>query len=488
VIDLAGRLALPGFHDGHVHFAAGGLSLLDLDLRSARDEREFVARLAAACGQVPAGEWITGGNWDHENWSSHRLPTRALIDPVTPRHPVLVDRLDGHIALANSLALKLAGIDRTTPDPRGGEIVRDPASGEPTGLLKDSAYDLVGKVIPPVSSAKRRQAVERALAHAASLGVTSIADNTSAEDLAIYQELLRAGKLTVRIACWTSVEHGKALRELGIGAGFGSDWLRLGAVKLFADGSLGARSALFFDPYLDDPGNRGIPIQSRQELIEQIGAIDRAGQQAVVHAIGDQANCWALDAFAAAREANGHRDSRHRIEHAQVVRGEDLPRFPALGVIASIQPSHCVDDMRWADQRIGTRTANAYRCRSLLDSGIEVAFGTDWPVEPLDPRLGIYAAVTREFPSGGPAGGWHPAEKVSLAQAITAYTAGSARADFSESSLGTLAPGKLADLVVLDRDLFHLPPREILAAQVDLTVTGGRVVYERTATGRAVRR
>ncbi len=477
VIDLKGKLALPGFNDAHLHFANGGLYLLGIDLRPARDEKEFVGILKEYIYKIPKGEWISGGNWDHENWPSRKHPRKEMIDPITPGHPVLVSRLDGHMALANSLALKLAGITRDTPDPQGGEIVKDLKSGEPTGILRDTAMDLVGKVIPPLSRDKRERAIRAAMRHAQELGVTSVQDNSSAEDLAIYQDLLRKGELGVRVNAWRGADGWENFQRLGITAPYGDPFLRLGTVKLFVDGSMGAGTALFFAPYADDPATSGLPIHTQAELEALVGDADRAGLQVAAHAIGDKANAWMLAAFARARAENGARDARHRIEHSQVVRAEDVARFKELGVIASVQPSHCIDDMRWAGKRIGKRVEDAYRWASFLQAGVRLAFGTDWDVEPLDPRLGLYAAVTRELPGGGPAGGWHPEEKLSLATAIEAYTLGPAYAEFQENEKGSVEVGKLADMAVMAADLFSMPHKDILGTPVVMTILHGKVVF-----------
>lgn len=479
VIDLQGKLALPGFNDAHLHFANGGLYLLGIDLRPARDEKEFARILKDYIYKVPKGEWVTGGNWDHENWPSKKHPRKELIDAFTTEHPVLVSRLDGHMALANSLALKLAGITRGTPDPQGGEIVKDKKTGEPTGILRDNAMDLVGKVIPPLSREKRERAIRAAMRHAQEMGVTSVQDNSSAEDLAIYQKLLRKGELGVRINAWRGADGWSDFRRIGITAPFGDPFLRLGTVKLFVDGSMGAGTALFFAPYADDPAAVGLSIHTQSELNDLVKNVDRAGLQIAAHAIGDKANTWILDAFAKVRAASGGRDSRHRVEHAQVVRAADVARFRELGVIASIQPSHCIDDMRWAEKRIGARVRDAYRFASFLAVGVRLAFGTDWDVEPLDPRLGLYAAVSRELPAGGPAGGWHPEEKLKLAQAVEAYTLGSAYAEFQEQVKGSVQTGKLADLVVMEKNLFQIPQKDILSTPVALTVLNGKVVFKK---------
>ncbi|MBN2346651.1 MAG: amidohydrolase [Candidatus Aminicenantes bacterium] len=483
VIDLGGKLALPGFNDAHLHFANGGLYLLGIDLRPAKDENDFARLLKEYLRKIPEGEWVTGGNWDHENWPSKKHPRRELIDAFTPGHPVMVSRLDGHMALANSLALKLAGITRDTADPQGGEIVRDRKTGEPTGILRDKAMDLVDKVIPPLSRAQRERAIRAAMRHAQELGVTSIQDNSSAEDLRIYQDLLKRGELGVRVSAWRGIDGWADFQRIGLRAACGEPFLRLGTVKIFVDGSMGAGTALFFEPYADDPTTRGLPIHTQPELEALVRGADAAGLQVAAHAIGDKANAWILDAFAAARAANGDRDARHRVEHSQVVRSADVERFRELGVIASVQPSHCIDDMRWAEKRIGRRVGDAYRWRSFIETGVHVAFGTDWDVEPLDPRLGLYAAVSREFPAGGPAGGWHPAEKLSLEQAIEMYTLGSAYAEFQEDVKGSVTKGKLADLVVFERDLFGMAPREILTTPVAMTMLNGSIVFRRRGSG-----
>lgn len=479
VIDLQGKLALPGFNDAHLHFTSGGLYLLGIDLRPARDEKEFVSILKEYIYKVPKGEWITGGNWDHENWPSKKHPRKELIDAVSPDHPVLVQRLDGHMALANSLALKLAGITRDTPSPEGGEIVKDKITGEPTGILRDTATDLVGAVIPPLSREKRERAIRAAMRHAQELGVTSVQDNSSREDLEIYQELLKKGELGVRINAWRNADGWADFSRIGIQAAYGDPFLRLGTVKLFVDGSMGAGTALFFDPYADDPSTSGLPIHSQANLNELVRNADRAGLQIAAHAIGDKANAWILEAFARARKENGPHETRHRVEHAQVVRAQDLVRFRELGVIASIEPSHCIDDMRWAEKRIGARVADAYRFASFLKSGVRLAFGTDWDVEPLDPRLGLYAAVSRELPAGGPEGGWHAEEKLSMAQAIEMYTLGSAYAEFQEKVKGSVTTGKFADLVVMAANLFEISKKEILETPVAMTVLAGKIVFKK---------
>jgi len=479
VVDLAGRLLVPGFNDSHVHFLRGGFGLLSVDLRGSRDEEDMARRVGEYARTLLKGTWIQEGNWDHEAWPSKRLPTRRSLDAVTPDHPVLVSRLDGHMALANSLALRLAGITRDTQDPDGGAILRD-ESGEPTGILKDNAETLVDAVVPLPSREMNLRAARTALEEAARFGVTTIQDNSAVDALPTYQDLRAKGELTARMSVWRDLESLAPLEQAGVRTGLGDDWIRLGAIKILADGSMGSGTAAFFEPYADDPKTSGLLLHPVAELERAILRADAAGFQLAVHAIGDRANSLVLDAFEKAAQANPKRDRRFRIEHAQVVRASDLARYKALGVVASIQPSHCIDDMRWAEKRIGhERCRGAYRFKSFLDAGVRVAFGTDWYVEPLDPRLGLYAAVSRELPAGGPAGGWFPEEKIALEDAIDLYTRGSAYAELAEGDKGTLEPGKLADLAVFHRDLFRVPPREILETPVDMTVVGGRVVYER---------
>ena len=480
VIELRGRLVVPGFNDAHVHFLDGGFGLLSVDLRPAKDEADFARRLGEHAKTLPKGAWILQGTWDHQAWPSKAEPTRRLIDAVTPEHPVFVSRLDGHMALANSLALRLAGVTRETQDVEGGTIVRD-ADGEPTGLLKDNAMDLVSRAIPEPSREMNLRAARAALREAARVGVTTIQDNSSVDALPAYQELRARGELTARLYVWRYASPSlEPLKRTGVRTGLGDDWIRLGALKILSDGSIGSATAALFEPFADNPKSTGLLLYSPSELERLILEADAAGFQLAVHAIGDRANALVLDAFAKAVMTNGPRDRRFRVEHAQHVRAEDVERYRALGVVASVQPSHCIDDMRFVERHIGRqRLKDSYRWASFLKAGVTVAFGTDWFVEPLDPRLGLYAAVTREFTEGGPTGGFEPQEKVGLEEALDAYTRGSAYAEFAEQDKGTLAPGKLADLVVFERDLFRISPREILTSPVDLTLVGGRVVFER---------
>jgi predicted amidohydrolase YtcJ len=477
-IDAKGRLLVPGFNDAHVHLVSGAEELVGIDLRPARDERDFTHRIGTYVAGLPKGRWVQGGYWDHEAWPSKALPTRALLDPVTPEHPVFVQRLDGHMAVANGLAMKLAGVTHDTQSPDGGTIVKD-ASGEPTGLFKDNAMDLITRAIPPASLDETIDKARAALKHAASLGVTTIQDMTaSATELRAYNALRASGELTARI--YSIQNHGiEGLIDAGIATGFGNEWIRIGGQKLFADGSMGSGTAAFFEPYTDDPSTSGLLIHTPEALEKAIFAADAAGFQVIVHAIGDRANRMVLDVFEKLQRERGPRDRRARIEHAQVVTDSDRRRFRALGVIASIQPSHCIDDMRWAEKRIGKeRSRIAYNVKSFADAGARIAFGTDWYVEPLDPMLGLYAAVTRQYRDGTPAAGWFPAERITVAQAVEYYTLGSAYAEFADDRKGSITEGKLADLVLLSKDLFSIAPHEILDTKPVVTIVGGRIVYE----------
>jgi predicted amidohydrolase YtcJ len=478
VIDAEGRLIVPGFNDAHVHFIAGAEELVGVDLRPSRDEGDLAARLERYAATRPSGEWITGGYWDHEAWPGSKLPTRAAIDAVTPNHPVFVKRLDGHMALANTVAMRRAGISDEMPVPPGGAAVRD-ARGQLTGLFKDTAMDLVTGAIPPATLDTILQRARAALEHAAALGVTSVQDMTaSATELAAYEALYEAGELTTRISSIQMYEGERRLEKAG-NSGRG-DWLSSGGRKFFADGSMGASTAAFFEPYTDDPATSGLLIHDPDRLEQLIVDADAAGVQPVVHAIGDRANALVLDILERRYAARGiSRRWRPRIEHAQVVRPEDRARYRALGVVVSIQPSHAIDDMRWAEARIGTeRSAMAYNVRSFVDAGAHVAFGTDWFVAPLDPMVGLYAAVTRQFRDGTPPEGWFPDERITLVQAVDCYTRGSAHAQFAEDRKGTLKRGFLADFVMLSRNIFEIPAREILETRPVLTVVGGRVVFE----------
>jgi len=482
-IDLGGKLVLPGFNDAHVHFLDGGQNLASVQLRSARSEAEFRTRIAAFAARLPSGRWITGGDWDHENWSPARLPTRQLIDDVSAGHPVFVERLDGHMALANSLALKLAGITRDTPDPPGGTIVRD-ASGEPTGVLKDAAMGRVEQVLPAPTPDEAAEALRAAMRYAAENGVTSVQDMSAAPDtLRVYQTLLARGELTVRISGHQPLATWQHLAAVGLRAAFGGEKLHIGGLKGFADGSLGSTTALFFEPYLDAPNTSGlansemIPESKMQDHI--LGA-DRAGLQVAIHAIGDKANHLILGMYEEAERRDGPRDRRFRIEHAQHLRPDDIPRFARLRVIASMQPYHCIDDGRWAEKRIGPeRAKTTYAFRTLLDTGAVLAFGSDWPVAPMVPLMGIYAAATRRTLDGKHPDGWIPEQKITVAEAIRAYTMGSAYASFDEKIKGSVETGKLADMVVVSEDILGIPPAEIEKSRVEMTVFDGKVIYRR---------
>jgi predicted amidohydrolase YtcJ len=480
VIDVHGRRVLPGFNDAHVHFYSGGANLTGPQLRYTKSERELRDKLGAFAHQLPPGEWITGGTWDHENWSPARLPTRQLIDPVTKNWPVFVDRLDGHMSLANSLALKLAGVDKDTKDVPGGVIVRD-ENGEPTGILKDAAQELVQRVIPAPSQKQIRVAIRAAQDYANANGVTSVQDMSAAPDVfRAYQALLRSGELHVRISGHQPLPHWKNLEAVGLMAHFGSAYLHIGGLKGFADGSLGSTTALMFQPYLDAPNTSGIAsaeLVHPEQMEKNIEDADAAGLQIAVHAIGDKANHTILGFYEEAERKNGARDRRFRIEHAQHLLAADIPRFAQLHVIASMQPYHCIDDGRWAEKRIGPeRAKTTYAFRSLLDSGATLAFGSDWDVAPMSPLMGIYGAVTRRTLDGKHPEGWVPEQKITVEEAVRAYTMGSAYASFDENIKGSIEPGKLADLIVLSDDVFAIDPAKIADTRVEMTIFDGHIV------------
>jgi predicted amidohydrolase YtcJ len=410
------------------------------------------------------------------------LPTKELIDAATTNNPVFVSRLDGHMALANSLALKMAGVTRDTKDVDAGMIVRDSKTGEPTGLLKDAAMDYVDKFIPDHTFEEKLGAARAATDYAASLGVTSVQDMSTGADVGVYQTLLDGGELKTRIYGMTPLSRWERLGNAGIKAHFGSDMLRIGGLKAFSDGSLGSSTAWFFDPYVGEPDNRGLPgpdLFPEGIYLKRALAADKAGLQLITHAIGDHANSEVLDVYHKVAEVNGARDRRSRIEHAQHLRPADIARFGKQKVIPSMQPYHCIDDGRWFEGRIGAeRCKGTYAFRSLLDSGAILAFGSDWTVAPLDPMSGVYAAVTRRTLDGKNPNGWEPQQKISVQETLHAYTLGSAYAEFAENVKGSLTPGKLADIVMLDQDLFNIDPVDIVNTHALLTVVDGRVVYE----------
>lgn len=483
VIDAKTQMVLPGFNDAHVHFLSGGFQLASVDLRDANTPQEFADRIRDFAAKLPEGRWITGGDWDHERWPDANLPTKELIDRYTPNTPVFVNRLDGHMSLANSVALKLAGVTSATKDPDGGVIVRDPKTGEPTGVLKDAAQSFVWKVIPPSTLEEKLVAARAATNHAASLGVTSVQDMSAGVDVGVYQTLLERGELKTRIYAVWPLPSWDRLARTGIRAHFGSPMLRTGGLKGFSDGSLGSTTALFYEPYRDAPNTSGIPsgeMFPEGAMLERVRGADRAGLQVMIHAIGDRANEMILSVFAQVGKESGARDRRFRIEHAQHLRPQDIPRFARDKVIASMQPYHAIDDGRWAEKRIGKeRAKTTYAFRSLLDAGATLAFGTDWTVAPLDPMLTIYAAVTRRTLDGKNPNGWVPEQKISVEETVRAYTVGSAYAESQENEKGTITPGKLADLVILSRDIFKIDPKEIENVKVVMTILDGHIVYER---------
>ncbi|MEP6781795.1 MAG: amidohydrolase [Gemmatimonadaceae bacterium] len=477
VIDAQGAMVVPGFIDSHVHFLQGGLALGSVQLRDANTHAEFVKRVGKFAKNSKPGTWIERGDWDHELWGGE-LPTREWIDAVTPNNPVWINRLDGHTALANSLALQLAGISRSTTDVDGGTIVRD-ANGIPTGIFKDNAMPLVGRAIPAYTDAQWDDALNAAMSYVAEQGVTSVHNMGSWEELAVFQRAHAMNRLRTRLYAAVPLPSWKQLRDEIAQNGRGDQWLKIGALKAFVDGSLGSHTAAMFNEYDDVPGNTGLLVNDMKQLYTWTRDADAAGLQVVVHAIGDRANRIQLDIFERAGLANGVRDRRFRIEHAQHLAESDIARFGRLGVIASVQPYHAIDDGRWAERVIGAeRVKRTYAFNSLAKSGATLAFGSDWFVAPPKPLLAIYAAVTRRTLDGKNPNGWVPGEKVTVEQALRAHTLGAARAGFQEVEMGSIVMGKLADFAVIDRDITRAKPEEIAEGRVMMTVVGGRVVFD----------
>ncbi len=486
VLDAQGRRIVPGFYDSHIHLLGSGLRLSEVALKDAANEAEFGKRLQAFDRKLPRDRWLLGGEWDHDRTFGGRLPTAELIDKYVADRPVFLRRYDGHMAVVNTSALRLAGITAETAEPAGGVIYRKPGSRHPSGVLRDNAMSLVERLVPAPTEEQIIEAVRAALAEARQVGVTSAQDMGGSAGamrrrlFRLYQQLARQGQLTMRLDLRWPLADWRSLAMLGVEANYGDDWVRIGGVKGFVDGSLGSSTAKMFDSYRNEKGSTGVYVTPLNRLRESIEGADAAGLSIAVHAIGDRANAELLDIFAEVAKKNGPRDRRFRIEHAQHLRPRDYARFKELGVIASLQPYHAIDDGRWAEGRIGAeRCASSYACRSLLDAGARLAFGSDWSVAPLNPLLGIDAAVNRRTLDGKHPKGWFPQQKIGVAEAIAAYTLGSAYAAFQDKDRGSLEVGKLADFVVLSRDILADSERDRIAeTKVLATIVGGKVVHE----------
>lgn len=474
VVDLQGAFVVPGFVDGHVHFLLAAATLTPPDLRHTGSREEFARAVADAAGQLTAGDWMMGGSWDAELWGGE-LPTRQWVDAVTPHTPVALARLDQHMWLVNSLGLKLAGIDKNTPEPAGGRIIRD-ANGEPTGIVIDAAKNLVQRVIPPPSDAAVQKMMRAGIEHGLRNGVTQA--HSMGLDWDTHNALLRLraqGETDMRFFSFVPLSDWEKLAEIIKKDGRGDDWVRWGGLKALADGSLGSRTALFHRPYDDQPGTHGIRVNTLENLRQWVTQADQHNLNVSLHAIGDEANDDVLDLYRDIARANGPRDRRFRIEHAQHLTPSAIPRFAQQQVIASVQPYHAIDDGRWAIQRVGAeRLKGTYAFKSLIDSGAHVCFGSDWPVAPFAPITGIAAAVLRQTIDGANPRGWMPEQRITVEESLVAYTAQNAYAGFQEERLGYIKPGYLADLVVIDKDLLHIDPQQITSAKVLRTIVDGK--------------
>ena len=477
---VAPGLVVPGFADGHTHFIDGGFQLGQIDLRDAHTPEEFVRRIAAYAKTQPKGAWILGGDWDHEWWPGGPLPTRWMIDSVTPDNPVFINRLDGHMALANSAALRAAGVTDAIVEPAGGVVVRD-GRGRITGIFKDNAMNPMYAAIPARTPEQNDSALARAMRYVASLGVTSVAHVSAGwGDYAAYRRADARGAMTTRVTVYPPLDWWHGVADTIAKNGTGDAWVRMYGVKGYIDGSLGSTTALLYGTYLDDPHSHGRQLSPTDSLRSWVNSADSAGLQVVVHAIGDSANGLILSLYDSAAKLHGPRDRRFRVEHAQHLTFPEIAAMARQHVIASMQPYHAIDDGRWAGKRLDmARLQGTYAFRALLDSGAVLAFGSDWTVATIDPLWGIYAAVTRRTLDDKNPGGWIPAQKITVDEALRAYTLGNAYGVFRERELGSLAPGKLADIAVIDHDLLTMPPESLATARVATTIAGGKVVYRR---------
>ena len=478
IIDAGGKLLLPGFIDSHVHFLSGGFGLSSVQLKNAASPEEFINRIKEFATKLKPGEWILEGNWDHENWGGE-LPTREWIDQYTKDNPVFINRSDGHMGLANTAALKIAGITRNVKDIPGGDIVRN-NKGELTGVFKDNAMNLVYGFITDYTDEQKNSAMQSAMEYFASHGVTTVHNMGSMADIEVFDRARRKNEIITRIYSVAPLSQYENVLEKKKTINGEDNWLKIGGAKLFADGSLGSHTAAFFEPYTDLPSDTGLLIDSEENMQKGVIEADAAGLQVLIHAIGDRANNIVINMYEEAGKQNGDRDRRFRIEHAQHLIKSDIPRFKNLNIIASMQPYHLIDDGRWAEKIIGPeRIKTTIALRSLLDAGATLAFGSDWPVAPAIPLTGIYAAVTRQTLDGKNPGGWMPQEKISVTDALKAYTINAAYASFDEHIKGSLEPGKLADFVILDKDIFNISPEKIKDVKVVKTFVGGRVVFSK---------
>ena len=491
ILDLHGQFVMPGFNDAHLHLASAAYIQLHVNAEGSKSLAEFQQRIRARLQDYQPGEWIVVDGWDHTLWTVKKFPTRQDLDAVSTKNPIIASRIDGHVAVVNSLALRMSDLTAKTPDPPGGRIERDPKTSEPTGMLdEDAAMNLVSKLVPDYSQAQRSAAFEKLFNSISQVGVTSVQDNSVIvakdsdnfgwENFLVYRELQRAGKLNLRITEWLPFEVDFArLQQMRRDGGSTDPWLKTGSLKEVLDGSLGARTAAMLAPYSDDPNATGIMRIPSDKLKAFAIERDRDAFQLAFHAIGDRANHIALDTFAAVIAANGQRDRRDRVEHAQIVAPDDFAQFANMNIIASMQPAHLLTDQRWATDRIGPRRIlGAYAWRSMERAGVHLAFGTDFPVEAINPLRGIYSCVTRELPQGGPGHGWQPEEKLNMHDCLSDYTVGSAYAEFEEKTKGKIAVGMLADFVVFPQDLNKIPPQQLLTLPVTMTIAGGRIVYQ----------
>jgi predicted amidohydrolase YtcJ len=480
--DLQGKMLVPGFIDNHTHFLDGGYFLANINLRDVKSKENFISVFRHYTDSAKGNSWIKGGNWDHEAWGG-QLPRREWIDSISGQHPVFITRYDGHMGLANSIALKLAGITKNTPDPPGGEIVKDPKTGEPTGILRDEATGLIYKVVPDQSDKDLDDALSRAAAHALAHGLTQVHDMGSYGgwiDMATYRRAEAAGQLPIRIYSFVAIHSWQKLDSFVMKNGWGNDRLRWGGLKGFVDGSLGSTTAWFYKPYLDAPNSTGLQVTDTSLLRKWILAADSAGLHIATHAIGDHANDWILDVYEEAEKLHPLTDHRFRVEHAQHLTPAAVGRFAKLKVIPSMQPFHAIDDGKWAAKRLdSTRLKGTYVFKSLLETGANLTFGSDWTVAPLDPIAGIYAAVTRRTLDDKNPDGWFPDQKISVEQALRCYTVNNAFAGFQENKTGKLKAGMLADFTVLSENLFTIAPENIRDTKILLTVVNGKVAWAR---------